>query len=315
MQNRFSLGDGVNVFLDLAMHDLQWSYPLLEPRFQKCLYKFGWSASDAESADLHFYDVTRHRGKTDSVFSKPTILFIRCDTSWPIHDPQHKNVVGYCVPIMTTDPSSSICRHVHHSYACNLEKPVFYLTTMLWHQLDVQEFYSDIQPIDKKWDVSFIGTMHHFGSRFVKQHRANLRRAWGQLDEFPSVAIFAADVAHGGYAIPWKESWKIVKRSRTIVSPWGVCEISWRDYEAALAGCMMIKPRQPEIKATCSPWHKENVIYCQPDYSDLADRVLDSLNTDRSALAKISQETLAAGKDFNVLAKAFAGILDKACST
>ena len=301
----------MNVFLDLATHDLQWSYPLTEPRFHECLSRCGWDVSDAENADLHFRDVTGSTITND--FLKPTILFIRCDTSWPIHESNRENVVGYCVPIMTTDPSSAICNQVHRTCAVQIKKPVFYLTTMLWHQLDVQKFYSDIQPVDKSWDVSFIGTMHHYGNSFVKQHRANLRRAWGQLDDFPSVAIFASDVAHGGYAISWKESWKIIKRSRTIVSPWGVCEISWRDYEAALGGCMIIKPQQPEIKATCSPWHRENVIYCNSDYSDLAERVLDS-TVHTPALERISQETLAAGRDFNVLAKAFAGILDK-CST
>jgi len=77
---------------------------------------------------------------------------------------------------------------------------------------------------------------------------------------------------------------------------------------------MMIKPRQPEIKATCSPWREENVIYCEPDYSDLADRVRESLQVDRTPLTTISQETLDAGLDFNVLAKALCEILDQ-CST
>jgi len=274
----------MNVYFQWDAPDVQWTYPMHLPEFAGLLADFGCHKTDKSKADVSFRDYrfldpsVCPAGKTASPPDGPTIVFVRQDCSWPPQFIQrwtlNDNVIGFVLPILAPNAESSICASVYGNAAI-ITKPMFALTAMLWHELPRYPCYLDL-PEKKDWDVCFIGTMHHRGNAFIKKHRAILRKEWHQLDGFLSVAVFNADVGIG-YVIKWTQAWNVISRSKVAVCPWGICEISWRDYEAVLGGCIIVKPKQPFIDVTCSPWTDQNVVYCETDYSDLGDRVSEAI--------------------------------------
>ena len=81
--------------------------------------------------------------------------------------------------------------------------------------------------------------------------------------------------------MPWSDAYTLAARSKVVVSPWGVCELSWRDYEAVLGGAIIVKPRQPYIYCSAQPWITNkggNFVFCDPDFSDLRGAVERALN-------------------------------------
>jgi hypothetical protein len=65
--------------------------------------------------------------------------------------------------------------------------------------------------------------------------------------------------------------------SRICVSPWGWGETCYRDYEALLAGCVLIKPRTDFIDSQL-PLDDQHYVACRPDLSDLGERIREVLD-------------------------------------
>ncbi len=63
---------------------------------------------------------------------------------------------------------------------------------------------------------------------------------------------------------------QLMQQSRICVSPWGWGETCYRDYEALLAGCVLIKPRTDFIDSLL-PLDDRHYVPCRPDFSDLAE--------------------------------------------
>lgn len=142
-------------------------------------------------------------------------------------------------------------------------------------------------------DVSFAGTVgyQHFATTL---HRKRLMSQWGQLQDLRSMGMFYGGPGYkaGGnvkrYMSP-AAHYNLCASSKVVVSPWGVCELSWRDYEAALGCAMMVKPRGPQIEASPTPWTEDNTVWCEPDFSDLrecVDEAIEKWDNDRGALRK-----------------------------
>ncbi|MBS0203134.1 MAG: hypothetical protein JSS49_09570 [Planctomycetes bacterium] len=70
---------------------------------------------------------------------------------------------------------------------------------------------------------------------------------------------------------------ELLLRSRICVSPWGWGETCIRDYEALLAGCVLIKPRTDFIDSAL-PLDERHYIACRPDFSDLNQRIHEVLD-------------------------------------
>jgi len=96
--------------------------------------------------------------------------------------------------------------------------------------------------------------------------------------------------------------------SRVIASPWGYGEACVRDYEALLAGCILIKPAAPWVTGLTDI--APHVLFCAPDWSDLprvAERALvlhADIERRKAARALVLQEW-----DDAVLAQRIAGRL------
>lgn len=81
-----------------------------------------------------------------------------------------------------------------------------------------------------------------------------------------------------GRVLPPPVYHELMRRSRICVSPWGWGETCYRDYEALLAGCVLIKPRTDFIDSLL-PLDDRHYVACEPDFSDLGERVEEILQS------------------------------------
>jgi len=68
-----------------------------------------------------------------------------------------------------------------------------------------------------------------------------------------------------------KEDWTdILKRSKICVCPWGYGEMCYRDYEAMLSGCIVVKPNTDFVETWPDIYRSgETYVACKHDLSDL----------------------------------------------
>lgn len=81
-----------------------------------------------------------------------------------------------------------------------------------------------------------------------------------------------------GRVLPPPVYHELMRRSRICVSPWGLGETCHRDYEALLAGCVLIKPRTDFVDSLL-PLDECHYVACEPDFSDLRERVEEVLQS------------------------------------
>lgn len=87
-------------------------------------------------------------------------------------------------------------------------------------------------------------------------------------DKFPNLKPSVADVPKFGR--PSLENYlNILKRSKIAISPWGNGESCFRDFEAALMGCVVIKPDSSHVYS-CTDL---KYVSCRCDFSDLEEKV------------------------------------------
>lgn len=259
----------IRVKLNCDKADTQWTTPMDTHWFRDTVLEHGILIVD-EQPDVTIQDW--HNGPpTES----NTIIFDRVDTAaittsateWD-DDPR---VIGYITPILADGPC---CMSEWYKTAGVTAKPVVPLTVMLWDQLR-NTWLLDEFTVNKDFDVSFCG-MLTYGKKcsyFPRNHRGDLASQWRQLDNHASVSVFGTFPR----LLSWREAYEVTKRSKVVVSPWGICELSWRDYEATLARAMIVKPRQSKIRVTESPWQDDNTVYCEPDFSDLRPAVDEAM--------------------------------------
>lgn len=73
----------------------------------------------------------------------------------------------------------------------------------------------------------------------------------------------------------------VMDRSLICVSPWGMGEFAWRDYEAILNGCILVKPDTDHVLTGPPDIYQSGRGYwaCRPDFADLpqvVERILDN---------------------------------------
>ncbi len=94
-----------------------------------------------------------------------------------------------------------------------------------------------------------------------------------QLSRLPGIRT----VLGRGRVFPDQQYRELLQRSRICVSPWGWGETCIRDYEALLAGCVLIKPRTDFIESAL-PLDDRHYVACRPDFADLGERVAEVLD-------------------------------------
>ena len=85
------------------------------------------------------------------------------------------------------------------------------------------------------------------------------------------------------------EYFRTLRESQFCVSPWGLGEPCYRDFEAILSGCMVIKPDCRHILTIPGSFYKIPPFarfICKPDFSDLADIVAGAQRIEAGDLAQ-----------------------------
>jgi hypothetical protein len=125
-------------------------------------------------------------------------------------------------------------------------------------------------------DVSFLGTTRGYGKRspgfFTNRHRQSAVRA---IHDLPKSMIRKTDATG---KIPLARYRDIMHASKIVVSPWGYGPLCVRDFEAALSGCTIIKPKHNVWATFPNPLQEHSVYDCAPDFSDLENVVDKSLS-------------------------------------
>ena len=131
-------------------------------------------------------------------------------------------------------------------------------------------------------DVFFSGNVYFRSSEsriagpLITQHRKTLVAKLS--NSLPERVVRLIGI---GKALSPDEFRKQLLRSKIFVSPYGWGEYSWKDFEAALSGCILVKPQSSFLKSYGPALYQNAIVECQPDYSDLPeviDRILCSLN-------------------------------------
>lgn len=277
-----------------------WIHPLGTPAFTQA----------AAEAGIHIVD--DHPDLTFAVASTlteppktPTLIFEQLDTSKPTRDAtrwENENVVGYALPAVTEGLSQSdVLYHLDGT-----DKPVYFFTTMLWHQL---QYVTRPAPVEKDIDVMFAGSIAHENS-YVRSTRRDLAAQWFDATR----GLNAVGIFHGANPMDvprplnTQQHLELMNRTKVAVCPPGNLELCWRDYEAALCGCIKVKPVQAALSCFMNPWQFTDTIFCQPSYSDLGDRIMDALerwNERRSTLQADADTYWRVGGDLFKLAQRF----------
>jgi len=122
---------------------------------------------------------------------------------------------------------------------------------------------------NRKHDIHFAGTIK-YGETEIDKHR---RACAAAVEKLPRHFL-----KRGRAALP-NEYRRNMLQSKTVVSPWGCGEACWRDYEALLCECVLIKPRTEHVGAWPDIFNADVCVWCKPDFSDLHRALGEALNS------------------------------------
>ena len=79
----------------------------------------------------------------------------------------------------------------------------------------------------------------------------------------------------------------VLSNTKIAVCPWGWTAWTWRDVEAIMHGCAVVKPRCDEVRIHPDLYHPDTswLYWCEPDFSDLqevVDGLLDRIEDERN---------------------------------
>ena len=128
--------------------------------------------------------------------------------------------------------------------------------------------------LERSIDVSMcVGGRSLFDVDHYRIHRQMAVQSVAALNFKYEVALFYARLNSRDAFVP-KQAIHLMKRSKAVCCPWGVTEMSIRDYHAALCGCTLIKPWE-RVDLNPSPY--KHVVHCSQDYVDLEGAVAQAV--------------------------------------
>jgi hypothetical protein len=285
------------------LEELNWWHPIETDWFRQLLSEFGVQIVTS-GQDVDWIDV-----RYGSTITGPTILFDRHDSSlvtpMAIHESKRPEVLAITIPLLARQPELSMAKHVYNrgeDYA-RPKKPVGVINTMPWYRCE-SEFMRDLMIPPKTITASFCGTSQYGHIAYCTNHRRRM------IDRFPRHNTVCVLRGAPEYFFQTELLLDVLLRSQVVVCPWGVCEISVRDYEAVLGECMIVKPRQSAMDTTENPWTDGNTVWCDPDYSDLTDAIYwAAAKRDPDYLHALAERMKAVVYDPRVLAQRMAAEL------
>jgi len=124
-------------------------------------------------------------------------------------------------------------------------------------------------------DISFVGKTQYGESDFgltLERHRNRAVESLTKLDPTRFNVYCTVTKTQTVKAYTKRRFYKIMLRSKAVLSPWGFGEVCIRDFEAMLAGAIVIKPDMSHL-TTIPDFYRANETYipCRRDFSDVED--------------------------------------------
>ncbi len=139
------------------------------------------------------------------------------------------------------------------------------------HQAHMRYLLEDQSMQPRTVDIMFIGGTQ-YNAPVVTAHR---QAALAAVMALPSKHQRLLGIGYN--LLPLLDYFKLLWQSKIVLSPWGWGETCMRDFEALMAGCILIKPRTEGIY-TLPDYHLHPACrFCAPDFSDLASVVENTL--------------------------------------
>lgn len=159
---------------------------------------------------------------------------------------------------------------------------------------------ADPEPLlpDRKWiDETDYAKLHVGFSFAAYDHMQPLFEAPAPTGDRPYLLNFAGTVDYGP-DVPWlnwhrqrcveaiqaipgnhfcevgrplsrEEYWDSLRKSVFCVSPWGLGEPCWRDFEGVMCGCVVIKPDTRHIRTQPEGFYAREILSCAADFSNM----------------------------------------------
>ncbi len=277
----------MKIAISLKDPNAVWCAPLGNLRFIEAMEAVGCPMVPVSSADIAIVD--SRLNISDTV---PTLLFCWRDaaeiplmiegTETGRYD-DRENLLGYITPSKAGRRYASQTSVIWGKLVT--DKPHYYLTTMPWERLWGLSWEHPTRL--KDIDVSFCGLIPNAHS-IVRTHREAMVSHWKDLGHLKSVGLFHS-LHPEQPPLSRADAFEIVARSKVVVSPHGVCELCWRDYEAVLGMAMIVKPTC-DIEASCNPFG-DNVVDCNCYFRDLAEAVEVALSRYDEQREQLEQKT------------------------
>jgi len=131
---------------------------------------------------------------------------------------------------------------------------------------------------DRDIDVFFVGTTSYCNSNFlrrsadlIREHREKCITAINSLKGKSVLAFQGRPYTQRGYL-------NMLHRSKVVVSPWGWGEACYRDYEAILAGCVLVKPLSDFVISSCNIFQDSYCRWIDPNFLDFQDSIESALD-------------------------------------
>lgn len=155
-------------------------------------------------------------------------------------------------------------------------------------------FYSDGIVTNKTYDINYMFSQYpknlSSANLFYLHHRVKCYRKLQEIQNKHRLKVAPT----GSY----NDYFDIMQKTKICVSPLGIGELCWRDFEAILSNCILVKPR---IDVDTYPPIKGRYIPVQYDFSDLEEtikQILDSYSYYFYRFMEIKHQLLSEYRDF-----------------
>lgn len=140
-------------------------------------------------------------------------------------------------------------------------------------------FYDHLLPLrqysfsenERPYDLNYAGTID-YGEKVVTKHRQD---AYDICDNMKSYNVFLSSKR----TYSREDYWYSLMKSKSVLSPWGNGELCYRDYEAILCGCVLIKPNTDHVSVWPDIFQNgKTYVACNYDFHDVPTIVNDIKN-------------------------------------
>lgn len=164
-------------------------------------------------------------------------------------------------------------------------------------------------PLDRRRIALFYAGTIDYVEPIVTQHRRMAGKALETLENVPRLVGYGRVLQRATFL-------QTLTQTKIFLSPFGLGEFSWKDYEAIYAGCVLVKPEADFVTTYGFDIYGKNryCVSCKHDFSDLKDIVDDILSNEAryQQLADQARAELLKAAELESYATDVAGVIKEA---